>query len=157
MEEKVFHDDIDIDQENDVQESTDSQDKDAEIAKLRAIAQRRKEQLDELKAKADKEPELQVKKEAPLAEDKKLERLELKVEGYKDNEIDFLMEYGGKRAVTNPIIKQALANLREQEQAELATQGEGSTKSGTRGGYAPEDLNKMPIDELIKLAKKEAK
>lgn len=157
MAKDLDNEDIDFDTENDEQELDEIQDKDAEIAKLRAINERRKAKIESLKGQIVKEVPIVEKKEAPLSDDNKYERLELKIEGYKDNEIDFLMEYGGKKAMANPIIKQAISVMREQDESENAVNGEGKTKSGIKGGHSPDDLKKMSIEQLTKLAKEQAK
>ena len=80
--------------------------------------------------------------------DKKLERLELKTEGYSDQEIEFISQYGGKKALDNPILKAAIEKVREEEKLAKATKIKSGGSSSKEKTYSEEDLNNMPLDKL---------
>jgi len=82
------------------------------------------------------------------------ERLELKVEGYKDDEIDFIQKNGGRKALENPIVKTAIDSIRTQRTAENAVVDTDTTKSDVERKYTPDQLRDMPVSELEKLLPK---
>jgi hypothetical protein len=86
----------------------------------------------------------------------KLERIELKVEGYDDEEIDFIMRNGGKDAVDDPYVQNAIEGIREEKEAEEAS--EAASDSGGGGevvkGYTQEDLQDMSREELEEILPK---
>lgn len=88
------------------------------------------------------------------ADDAWRERLELKVEGYKDDEIDFIQKNGGRKALENPIVKTAIESIRTQRQAESAVIDTDTTKSEVERKYTQDQLRDMPVSELEKLLPK---
>jgi hypothetical protein len=86
----------------------------------------------------------------------KFEKLELKTEGYNDDEIDFLSQYGGKKALENPIIKTALDTLREKAKAEKAVVDTSENTSTIEKKYTEAQLKSMSpteLEELIRSSK----
>ena len=84
----------------------------------------------------------------------KLERLELRTEGFSDEEIDFLRPYGGKKALENPYVKSAIDIMREKAKAESAVVDVDSTKSDIEKKYTADQLKNMPLEELEKILPK---
>jgi len=80
----------------------------------------------------------------------KFERLELKVDGYNDQEVDFILKNGGKKALENPFITKAIEGIREQKRAENATVEEGS-KSTTEKRFSPQEFSKLTAAEQEKV------
>jgi hypothetical protein len=92
-------------------------------------------------------------KDMPDDIDKKFEKLELKTEGYNEDEIEFLSQYGGKKALSNPIIKTALETLREKAKAENAVVDSSENTSSIEKKYTEAQLRAMSPDELEELIK----
>lgn len=92
-------------------------------------------------------------KDMPDEIDKKFEKLELKTEGYNEDEIEFLSQYGGKKALSNPIIKTALETLREKAKAENAVVDSSENTSSIEKKYTEAQLKAMSPDELEELIK----
>lgn len=86
--------------------------------------------------------------------DDRLDRLELKTEGFSDEEIDFIKPYGGKKALDNPYIKTALETIREKRKAESAVVDVDTNKSDIEKKFTTEQLQNLPLDELEKLLPK---
>ena len=86
--------------------------------------------------------------------EEKLERLELKTEGFSDEEIEFIKPYGGKKALENPYIKTALETIREKRKAESAVVDVDTNKSDIEKKFTTEQLQNLPLDELEKLLPK---
>lgn len=82
--------------------------------------------------------------------DDKYERLELKVEGYSDDEIDLINELGGKKALKNPILKKAVEDYRSEQKLAKATDIKSSGGSGKEKVYTDSDLREMSTADLEK-------
>ena len=80
------------------------------------------------------------------------ERLELRVDGYSADEVDFILANGGRKALENKFVKTAIETMREQRKSENAAIDE-STVGGTGVGkkYNQSDLDKMSLEDLEKL------
>lgn len=80
-----------------------------------------------------------------------VERLTLKVDGYNDEEIAKIMELGGLKALSNPLVKKAVDVMREERRAENAqVDTDGAMADFTRK-YSEADLRKMSAEELEKI------
>lgn len=82
--------------------------------------------------------------------DDKYERLELKVEGYSDEEIDLIKELGGKKALKNPILKKAVEDYRSEQKLAKATDIKSSGGSSKEKVYTDSDLRSMSTADLEK-------
>lgn len=82
--------------------------------------------------------------------DDKYERLELKVEGYSDEEIDMIKDLGGKKALKNPIVKKAIEDYRSEQKLAKATDIKSSGGSSREKVYTESELRDMSPDELEK-------
>lgn len=91
--------------------------------------------------------------ESEVDYDKKIERLELKTEGYNEEEIEFLTQYGGKKALENSVVKTALEVLREKQKSEKAAVDSDNSGSDLEKKYTTEQLRNMKTDELEALIK----
>ena len=83
----------------------------------------------------------------------RFEKLELKSEGYNDQESEFILQYGGKKALENPIVKTALEVMREKAQAEKAVVDTTNSGGDIEKKFTTEQLKEMPLEELEKLLK----
>lgn len=90
------------------------------------------------------------KPEPKEASNTKMERLELKVDGYSDEEADFILELGGKQALKNPIVLKAVAQMREENKLAKATDIKSSGGSSREKVYTDSDLREMSPDEMEK-------
>ena len=80
-----------------------------------------------------------------------VERLTLKVDGYNDDEVTKIMELGGLKALSNPLVKKAVDMMRQERQAESAqVDTDGAMADFTRK-YSEADLRKMSASELEKI------
>ncbi len=78
------------------------------------------------------------------------ERMELKVDGFDDQAVEFLMKNGGKKALENPFVVKALEGIKEQKIAEQATIDSGTT-SETEARFNPKDFAKLSASEQLKV------
>lgn len=123
---------------------------------LKAELERVKAEKD-LQHKRATKAEAELKKLKPLTtnqsssdSDARFERLELKTEGYKSEEVDFLMQNGGRKALENPIVMAGIEAMRKKQKSQDATPS-GTAKSAVYQKYTEQDLRKMPAAELEKI------
>jgi len=83
--------------------------------------------------------------------EERLERLELKEDGYLDDEIEHLMSMGGKKALANPIIAKSIEAIRNERKAQDAIPDNGSGNSPIFQKKTAEDINNMSVAELEKI------
>jgi hypothetical protein len=76
--------------------------------------------------------------------------LDLKTEGYKSEEVDFLMQNGGRKALDNPIVMAGIDAMRKKQKSQEATPS-GTAKSAVYQKFTEADLKKMPLEELEKI------
>lgn len=84
------------------------------------------------------------------SEDERFERLDLKTDGYKNDEIDFIMQNGGRSSLDNPLVKAAINAQRKAVTSRDATPS-GTNKSPVYQKFTERDLKNMPTDELEKI------
>lgn len=82
------------------------------------------------------------------------EKIELKAEGYSDEEIDFLQRNGGRAKKDDPFVKAALESVRAQKKSEAAQVSDDTNKSDIEKKYTHEQLRDMPTAELEKILPK---
>jgi len=84
------------------------------------------------------------------------ERMELKVEGYDEDEINFIMRNGGKDAVEDDYVQSAIEQMREEKEAKQASDAASDSGGGaeTVKGYTQEDLQDMSKEELEEILPK---
>ncbi len=120
-------------------------------AHAKAIAER------DLQHKRATKAEAELKKLKPLttnesssSSDERFERLELKTEGYNSEEVDFLMQNGGRKALENKIAMAGIEAMRKSAKSTEATPS-GTGKSAVYQKFTEADLKKMPAEELEKI------
>lgn len=161
MEEETI---VDIDPTNDAEvnnENVDAENDETptleDFLSLKEKANKLEETNKKLYARLKSSPNLKKTnsdlKDMPDDIDKKFEKLELKTEGYNEDEIEFLSQYGGKKALSNPIIKTALETLREKAKAENAVVDSSENTSSIEKKYTEAQLKAMSPDELEELIK----
>ena len=90
--------------------------------------------------------DLPIKQSSPDS-DERFERLELKTEGYSSDEVDFLMQNGGRKALENKIAMAGIEAIRKAKKSEQATPS-GTGKSTVFQKYTEQDLKKIHVEEL---------
>lgn len=90
----------------------------------------------------------------PVADDAWKERMELKTEGYSDDEIAYLQQSGGRKALENTYVKATIETMRNQKKAEAASVETTAGKSEVEKQYTDEQLRNMPTAELEKILPK---
>lgn len=80
----------------------------------------------------------------------RLDRLELKADGYSPKEIDFIMKQGGLAAKDDEFVQEAIAALREKQKSQDAAP-EGSPKSPVYKKYTQAELQDMSVEQLKKI------
>lgn len=87
--------------------------------------------------------------------EQRIEKIELRAEGYTDEQIDEILSLGGKKVLENPTIKRAFEDAKKQSQVEKAVDIDSSGGSYSRSGYTQEEISKMSSDEYAeKILKK---
>lgn len=82
------------------------------------------------------------------------ERMELKTEGYNEDEIAFIQQSGGRKSLENQYVKQAIESMRAQKKAEAAAVETTAGKSEIEKQYTDEQLRNMSTAELEKILPK---
>jgi hypothetical protein len=102
--------------------------------------------------KKSRETSKTVETQAPVSTDYRDEVYDLRLDGYSREEAQFIMKNGGRKALEdNNYVKVAIETLREQKKAEQAIPDIESGKSDIERKYTPEQLEKMPMEELVKI------
>ena len=117
------------------------------------LAEKNKQLYERAKKAEAKVKELEKKpKETnqPINSDERFERLELKTEGYNSDEVDFLMQNGGRKALDNTIAMAGIEAIRKKAKSQNATPS-GTNKSPVYQKFTVQDLSKMSSEELEKI------
>lgn len=111
----------------------------------------------DLQHKRATKAEAELKKLKPLTtnesspnSDERFERLELKTEGFTVDEVDFLMQNGGRKALENKIAMAGIEAIRKSKKSQEATPS-GTGKSTVYQKYSEQDLRKMSSEEMEKI------
>lgn len=91
-----------------------------------------------------------TKKPSTSEYEQRIERLELKQDGYSDEIIEEIMALGGKSALSNKVVKTAVESMVQQERTERAGAVDGSSQSGTKSNVSLEELKTMSSAEMAK-------
>jgi hypothetical protein len=156
MNENEFNQDVELDKKDneevapDVDTDVDTEDDDNGID-WKATAMRYKKAYKAEKSKTGVK-ETKVERTQKKGEDvSRLERLELKLDGYTDDIIDEILPLGGKKFLETNIGKRIIKDMVEQSKAEKATDIESSGKSDISKKYSDAELRKMSSSELEKI------
>lgn len=82
------------------------------------------------------------------------ERMELKTEGYSDEEIAYIQQSGGRKALENSYVKATIDTMRAQKKAEAAAVDTAAGKSEIEKQFTNDQLRDMPTAELEKILPK---
>lgn len=81
----------------------------------------------------------------------RMDKLELRQEGYPSDIVDSIMELGGKEALKNPVLKKAVDDMLVQHKANIASKVKSSSGSPSLNKYSKQDLDNMSVEELEKV------
>lgn len=84
------------------------------------------------------------------SDEKWKQRMELKVEGYDDEAIDFLLKNGGKKALENQYIVAAVDAMKTKKAAEAAILGGEGQKSSVEKRFTPGEFSRLSSEEQLK-------
>lgn len=82
--------------------------------------------------------------------EKRFERVELQVKGFAEDEIDFIMSLGGKKALENEFVATTIQVMKDKKKSAEADP-DGSTKATVYKKYTEEDLKNMSLKDLEKI------
>jgi hypothetical protein len=123
---------------------------------LYARAKKAEEEAKALKAKEEARPVEQPKVENPAVSPTDLERLNLKVDGYSNEEVNFIMKNGGANAISDEFVIAGIEALRAKKKKEIQSDEANpsiSSKSPIFKKYSEDQVREMPLAELEKLVK----
>lgn len=120
----------------------------AKADEYKGFAERTAAENKELKRKLQPQ-DLKTNEASPIPEDR-LERQDLRIEGYSRDEVDFLMQNGGQKALDNPIVMAGIEAMRKKAKSTEATPS-GTGKSTVYQKYTEQDLRRMSAEELEKI------
>lgn len=132
------------------QANQDEKDWKAEAAKQKAIAERMRKKLEKAQSSLGEDEEKEQPPAQPSSEEDRYVRLDLKVDGYNEDEINFILKNGGKQALEDPYVKAAVEARREQRKAEEAMVATDSNKSDIFKRFTPEQIQAMSAAEMEK-------
>lgn len=155
MENEVQNEVVETQDNTTVEETTENHDVDvdlqAEVERLRAENGSLKREKSKLKKKVTT-----VTSQTDEEIQERVERIELRAEGYSDDQIQEILDLGGKKVLERPTIKAAFESAKQQAQTAKAAD---IKSGGTFGeaGYTPEDVRNMSSDEYLEKVIKKTK
>lgn len=126
------------------EDSTDDSEKDADYWKSEAMKYKRLSKKN-ITAKEDTK-----KPDGDYVPRSDFERLELRQEGYSPEMVDKIMELGGKKALSNEIVKRTVETMVREEQTDNASSVDGPSRSATKMKISKEELESMSSEEMEK-------
>jgi hypothetical protein len=114
-------------------------------------AETTKKESDEALRKAVQEKMGTTEPKTEFNNEDRFARIELMAKGYSDDELDFIMANGGKKALENPFVKSAVEGIRTQRKAEQAATIDSSSKSDISKRYTDAQIAKMSAKQLQEL------
>ena len=147
---------VDSDTNDSSDDSTTDTSTDERYENQKRRAEKAETEAKELKAKlaelsGTKEPEQPKKEPVNKPDSERLDRMELRQEGFAPEVIDEIMKLGGVKALSNPLIKSAATEMQAKHTAEQAADITDGPQSQTRTKYSTEDLKNMSAAEMEKI------
>lgn len=135
-----------------VEETTgDSSD---EVARLKETLANKEAQIRRLSRKETETSDQPNTSNSNQELEQKIERLELKQEGYSEEVVSQIMDLGGRNSLDNPIVKKAVDTLVQQERVDQASNVDGTIQSSTKTNVSREELKTMSVAEMEKVLPK---
>ena len=135
------------------EDTTVDQDVELDVEALKQKA----EKADEYKKYADRvaAENKTLKKSLPTNQsspdiNERIERQDLRIEGYSKEEVEFLMQNGGQKALDNKLVLAGIEAMRKETKSKEATPS-GTGKSAVYQKFTEQDLRKMPAEDLEKI------
>lgn len=125
----------------------------AEIAKKDAIIKQVTARAHQAEAKLKNNSVATKETKQPVDGNKEIfnDALELRLQGYSKEEVEFIIKNGGVKSVTdNPFVKAAVETMKEQRKAEQSVSTTDTGKSEIETKFTPEQIAKMSVEELEK-------
>lgn len=122
------------------------------FARAKKAELRAKEIEESIRAKEPQAPKEPAGLDPAVTE--RLDRMDLRTEGYSAEEVDFLMKMGGKKALEDKRVKAGIEALRQQAKAEAATVDTDTAKSEIEKKFTHDQLKGMSSSELEKILPK---
>lgn len=126
----------------------------AEIAKKDAIIKQVTARAHQAEAKLKSKDSVATKEtKQPVDDNKEIfnDALELRLQGYSKEEVEFIIKNGGVKSITdNPFVKAAVETMKEQRKAEQSVSTTDTGKSEIETKFTPEQIAKMSVEELEK-------
>jgi len=146
--EDTTEDEVQDDEEEATPDASDEDDTDwkAEALKYKSINER----LNKKMAKPQVAPSKQRSDSSDNDIQEKFERLELKTDGYSDDEVDWLMGIGGKSALKNKFTVRTIEAMRREAKSKDANPPI-AAKSPIYKKHTKDELEKMSVEELEKI------
>jgi len=137
--------------ELDQNETVDIEESSNDDVDYKALYEAEKAKATKLKRKLySREDAKEPTKTITKPDEKWKERLELKVEGYDDDAIEFIQKNGGKEALKNPYITAAIEQIKTQKAAEAAMLGEQGQKSSIEKRFSPQEFARLSHEDQLK-------
>ena len=81
-----------------------------------------------------------------------LEKIRLEAKGYDEDQVNFLMRFGGSEALQDEAVQTVVKTMAEKK-AQVNAQATGKSQGKTARRYSQDDLRAMPLDKLETLIK----
>ena len=143
---------FEVDESEETDESTDNDEnsnqyqeelrkRDAEIAKLNRLLK---------KTPKDEKPSEKPSNDSNVVTKADLERIRLEAKGFDDDQVEFLMRFGGSQALKDEAVL-TVVNTMAEKKKQLNAQASSKSQGTSSRKYSQEDLRAMPLEKLEKL------
>jgi len=133
-------------EENSTQYQEELKEKEAELAKYKRLLKKYES------GDSDSKPDKPSNDESSPVTKADLERIRLEAKGYDDDQVNFLMRFGGSEALQDEAV-QSVVNAMAEKKKQVSAQASGSSQGKTARRYSQDELRAMPGEKLEKLIK----
>lgn len=134
---------VELEEQPDESDDTEDTDWKARALKAEALIVKQK--------KSEKKPKAEKPKTFNNPSDERLDRIELRQQGYNEDVIDQIIELGGPEALKNPVVKKAADDLQAQAKAEQGASIDVGSQQAPATKYTKKDLEGMSVEEMEKV------
>lgn len=146
--------DVDTGVDNETNDSSnDSDDFKEKYENQKKRAEKAEAQLKKFKSSLSDDGDEDDSEPEPVTnpESERIDRLELRADGYAPEVIDEIMKLGGKEALSNPILKKSADELQAEYSARKAADIQDGPQGTSKTKYSAEDLANMSSEEMEKI------